>query len=363
MGVLLWLLGVVAAFGAGRSDTPSDTQPVAQPAPSSLLTLHVKDVPLREVLKLVGDQSIRIHLAPTSFYDTRKGEEPKITLDADRRPFWLVLRKICAQSGWTPLSNRDCRVISLIQGSGLAQAPIFESEGILVTIDRVVENRVLNFLRDAPAPPFQIELSVHVPPLTDVLAYSHVAQVDEATDETGRSLAPTNQSPVRAQYTEGALIFGVRVPLELAQGEKYPTKLASLRGTIPYVVEQAAESWVIEDPQNAVNVVHDTVLEKLTFVGAKSGQNPGTYLFHSDPKTPEELKVLGNCDAEQRALLINSGGGACRTRGVDCYGGGNFEVSFVDDRGPLVPAILIVRVPTKIERRELKFEFKDVPLP
>ena len=165
------------------------------------------------------------------------------------------------------------------------------------------------------------------------------------------------------QYTEGALIFGVRVPLELAPGEKYPPKLASLRGTIPYVVEQAAESWVIEDPQNAVNVVRDTLLEKLTFVGAKSGQNPGTYLFHSDPKTPEELKVLGNCDAEQRALLINSGGGACRTRGVDYYGGGNFEVSFVDDRGPLVPAILIVRVPTKIERRELKFEFKDVPLP
>src|SRR5579884_1350546 len=108
----------------------------------SPISLHAKDQSPREVLDEIARQGFApVPLVPANLFD--QGDWPGLTLDADRRPFWEVIRQVAGKLDLDYLST-DTQTVRLARSAGRKSLPVSTHGAFLVAMDLLSSYTRLN---------------------------------------------------------------------------------------------------------------------------------------------------------------------------------------------------------------------------
>lgn len=131
--------GLASASGQTRPAAPATgptTQATTQPA--TLVTLRAQPQPARDALEELARQAGASLSIPPEIWAT---EMPKVTLTADRRPFWEVVTEVCQQAGVTVAANNQPNVLAIgpsQPASTLVPAgPLLARMGYVTVVDKI----------------------------------------------------------------------------------------------------------------------------------------------------------------------------------------------------------------------------------
>ena len=243
-----------AAALIGRIESSLLTRP-------SLVSLDFEDVPLRDVLKSVGEQAgVRFRLVPEN---APQWDGRRVTLRADEPlPFWSALDRLCeasrvqANASALPQAVGGEPVLALFEGNARPSNPVSDSGLFRVTVVGLHLQRDVAFPMaeagaKAPEPlvnqQFYAQLQVAVEPRL-TLSQNGPTRVDEAVDDRGRSLASPSQgrNGVRVSgyfgYAAGSVVQ-LQVPLD--DPGRSGSVLRKLKGAVPVVVSMRKPDPVV----------------------------------------------------------------------------------------------------------------------
>ena len=352
---------------------------------SSLITLHMKNVSPREVFAEISRQSgSNLQPLPPELWDTRPW--PKVSFDFDNQPFWIVMRAIAEQTGMElkPWNNDG---LHLIQG-----APAAAANGrwtvtgpFLITLHRASRKQEIDYAAaDAVSSDFVLTFTAMAEPKLRVLRASYLAKLDEATDDRGNSLLPTDDNDehdrrrgLELAYTgnhAGQWSFTAR----LASAKNMGTRLAVLRGSAMVQLQTRSQTLEVPNILSATNVTGSaggmslTVREvkktgdryELNVIVAREAGRPETGADALDwQRIQQSLTELTLVDEQGRTLergSFSSGGTDQSTEVTMSFSA--TEANTARNRTG-EPSKLVWRVATEVKDVLVPFEFKDVPLP
>jgi hypothetical protein len=367
--VAMCLLPALTAAGGAVNPTTRE---------SGRITLHVTDLPLTQALTRVSFAAgITVQLNPRTFYDNNRSAEPKVTIDADDQPFWLVMRQISQQTNWSGLAGSTTTTpatVSLRQGSTLSDRPSCMADGFLIVADSMLREQVLTPGVDRITNRLETRLSLFVPPGTRLASMAGSATVLEARTPAGRTLAPPTPAVPQLNARAGQFVVTFVAPLQYTPNGGVVDKLAVLKGTIRVGIAGNPETWSIDNPLTAANVVRDYPTgEKMTIV--RLTKNSATTYLMSMTLTASGQRAAGVADATVATALDEVAryhlldGQQREFRGtLKVINATSRECSFVAPAAaraePLPePVKLVIDLPGATVEQDLPFEFKDLQLP
>jgi len=219
----------------------------------TLISLHYKDSPPQMVLNDLSKQArIDISVWPDFLW---RNAPKSITLDADREPFWSVMRRFCEQTKLTPDHAGGRGLINLVQrNDNWAAKPAQVHPSFLITVEAADRNHHIDYADPKTVrTTFNLHLKILVDPKIKVVRGPNVLNVEAAVDDKGNSLLSTStiDQLVGSSYN-GSWLWQMTVPLTY-NGEVGKT-LASLKGKARFLVPNKSERWEIKDPLKAQNV-------------------------------------------------------------------------------------------------------------
>ena len=165
----------------------------ADPTRPSLVTLEVKDAPAKQVFEDVARQAgVRLPTAPPDLFSTV--QVPNVTLDAQREPFWTVMKRLGSLTGVAPLPSGDEPYPRMILGAGggFWEEPHAIGGPLVVFANDVSRTADVELTRKGHRVHRQlaINLTAFVEPGLRVVSVEPVARIKEAVDENGKALLP-----------------------------------------------------------------------------------------------------------------------------------------------------------------------------
>ncbi|MGE5611965.1 MAG: HEAT repeat domain-containing protein [Bacillota bacterium] len=343
----------------------------------TLVTLHMNNTPLSTVTRELAKQAkTEITLWPP--FD-HQWESAKVSINAERQPFWLVMRELCEQASLTP--NRTVGAeyaITLVRHdrSTWARKPFVMHEGFLITAEEANRSHNIDYAAQDIANSFSIQFRILADPKLRVIQRPRQIKLEEVLDEKGNSLAlpsPNNWGPnVPEPWSAGWLCD---VSATLKYQPDIGRRIASFKGSASFVTMSKSDTWQIPDVLNAKDVQHAMPLGKYTLHEVRQtqgGQYRATILIDltAGPVPPQNplvsLGTLQQCirlvDANGRGYAMGGGGGgsinAKRLSYLIHFHPNDVIAPKLDP-----PAKLIWDVPVELKEILVPIQFKDLPIP
>ncbi len=378
-------LGVSAfiiCFCLTAQAAPPATVPSTGPAfEATTLSLDVRNANLAETLaKVFGDSGVLFE-PPPDFILPRKANN--VTVKLDREPYWLGLRKLL-QSADLELNGGNGGAVSVTRADTPWNNPAFTSGPFLVIAHSIHRGSTVHLgLPDKPVSSFNIELLLLADPKLRAYGHRRGADVTEAVDENGLSLAPVppkKPEPFYANDEYGYAFWKVNVPLAYPAGAG--KRIARLRGVAHFLVQTAATTWDVPDVLAAKETSITVGRIRYTFRGVKRDGDNAAVRFTveaGEETTPEQWKqVMKNWSDTERTKqmlrfatrLLDEKGNAMRPLDISDAREGdrlNYTLHLTANapNGSQTgkPVRMVVELPEKLEEMAVPFEFTDLTIP
>ena len=321
--------------------------------------------PVSKVLSAVcRDTGNTFWLPDEAWADGR--EEPVVTLELDKTPFWEAVDAVCQRANVKPgLHNRQ-RALS-VRAASYARVPTAYAGPFRVTCHRIVLNRDL----EEPGSTMLLRLVVAWEPRLAPIQLAVDRRPDQATDDLGHDLVPPDaEGQVRCPVGDSTSI-AQRVDLRLVAPPRRATSVRTLRGSFSVVVPARFTTVVFKrlGADAAQTQARDDVTVGLVgFRREEGGQWIVSIDIRYDLPGDEHESYQNWHQANQCRLRrkkdgkrISPGGGYNTT--VRREGHAGFEYIFTDVPGDPGQYELEYRLPTLILRPRVSYQFRDLPLP
>lgn len=240
------------------------------------MTLHVKDAAAKDVFdQLMKQTGVQFAPFPPNLL-TDETLKP-LSLDAEQKPFWEVLREVSAATGVFPQHhgmNPPGKVALSKFNDPWGKRPIFSAAQFMVAADMAGRSKTIDYSGDRPVDDIvTLSLIVFLDPKLRLAGMT--LQLDQAADENGLSLVPKNAAQTRQTMMFNGLIAAGRVVL--ARPGQAGTKIKLLKVAAHLRTVTKIETWEIQDvlhAQPATKTFGDT-----------------TYTFKKITKTPRGYEV------------------------------------------------------------------------
>ncbi|HZN69309.1 MAG TPA: hypothetical protein VFB66_28805 [Tepidisphaeraceae bacterium] len=346
------------------------------------VSLKLKDATAAESFEALSRESaVRFDTDPPDLL--KRQDLGRVTIDADRQPFWAVTRQVCAQSGVRPQRSGGATLTLVADDVGWAKRPYVISGLFLVTASEAHRSHVRRFgLRENDAgnvPAAEGQLQVRIEALFEPKVRSmswSVPAVEEAVDDTGRSLVPKAAEARRALYSGGRTgEFETSLVLD-APPPGAATRLARLKATATFQVVTRVDTLQVDNVMAAKGVTRvvgpaKVVVRELRKVGddayeleltsAPAGE-VGQWRAMQSVYYRRAPRLF---DSQGRELSQRSSGGS--------YGPSEIQLTTrfvrqgragpVNNRATGEPVKLVWEIPSGVKEFRVPLEFTDLPLP
>ncbi len=337
----------------------------------TLVTLHVKESPAQNVAAELSKQG-HIEIGLWSNQQWANVVQANVTIDADREPFWLVMKQFCQQTGLAPYAygaNTGRKITLMPGGSNWARLPGKMQGCFYVMPASASRSHTIDY--SAPenvSGNFSLQFTVMVDPKLQVARYSSTLRLDEATDEKGNSLI--GAAMAGGSYSSGSPFqCGLSAQLQYKPGTG--KRLAVLKGSASFSVMEKLDTWELGDILKASDVVHllpsgKYTLKQVTRVGAAytgkvsiNAPAEGNQPPMSDGGSlHQNLRLV---DAAGKSYVVTGTSGSGRGMGYDYTV--NFSARGGEEGNPGEPVKMIWQIPVEMKELTVPVEFKDLPIP
>ena len=221
----------------------------------SLITLHMKDASVHDVLAELSKQSHSqiIGMGPGRVLGV---DNRNVTLDADQKPFWDVMSDLCTQLNVCPMidlsGNAQLRLMSV--NRSWMQAPHQTVGPFWISVVGVNRTRTIDLQGpQAIDDQFSVRLMIVPEPKIAVAQMSDLT-LTEATDDAGHSLMPKAARPNNAAFALGLVARSMTlgqtnrtIETRLSYPEQPGTKIALLKGSVDVQISQDVQQYIVDD--------------------------------------------------------------------------------------------------------------------
>jgi hypothetical protein len=236
------------------------------------ISVHWSKVPasvaMKELARLANTSILMAHSNSAGRGVRLNAPEATVTFEAERQPFWLVLRELCLQANLVPFEIGLTGItLEQRQQSSFAQVPYCLSRGLFITISQIIDPwgiRQFYSGRGGLGSPgsssnshgapnsFAISFCIYFDPGVHVLQ-AKTPNITSATYDNGKvlSLPASRESSSREIF---ANVWNVRS--QFAGASPAATKLGGFTGEISMVIQSKCDIWEIKNPLSAANLSH-----------------------------------------------------------------------------------------------------------
>lgn len=329
---------------------------------ASYVSLHLKSASTRDALAAL-ERSAGVK------FDAGMGDpgdgSGSITLDADHRPFWVVLRELCAQAKLEVGSIDAAGAVALRGGDeewGHRPAAI---EGPYMLLARRIElTRSLDLANPKDvANAYTLVLLAYAEPKLRPIYWS-VRGIDQCVTDTGRAMDLPNDA-----FEPGDLNADSETRIQFTGPADVGKRLARLRLSARFVLSERSEPIDIPGILKVKNESRSIGGWRVLIKGVTKGDDEryaAAVTVYRDGHTPEEWSErMGLLDRTQPRILDSAGkvmesGGTSLNEGPDEW---NWTDEFTPANQSAKPAKLLWDFPLETRHADVSFEFKDLPLP
>lgn len=335
----------------------------------TLITMHLKDAPVTTVLaELKRQAKTEISLYPPM---ANQHDGVKVTIDVDRKPFWMVVREFCDQAKYSPMQVGQGKQITLQRASdNWSRVPFWQHECFFVTVESASRTHSVDYSNPQRIQNnFYVQFRVLVDPKLRVVQGPGSLKLDEVTDDKGNSLIPnTNHGEGYNSWGSWIWSMGTQLQYQPDQG----SRISVFRARARFLVQTKGERWEIDEVLNAKDkekLMPQNV--KYVFKGlTKAGDGYQAQILITSPPGRGANGMVNLGGLQQGLQLVDANGKAYSTNGLSGGGGPtqlNYTLSFgtysPDGQKPGVPAKLIWDIPLEVKEVLIPVEFKDLPIP
>jgi hypothetical protein len=344
----------------------------------SLLTIHFKNAAVQQVLDSIAAQ------AHTQFNTESLlvPQQQTLTIDADRRPFWEVMEKVCADLGVAPTyEDRNSSQILLqpTPQNWLTKAPHQVIGPYAISVIDVHRARRVDLTgTQAVDERFGVQMILFAEPKVTVTQLSHL-DLRSATDDAGNSLVPAGADAASARAMNyGPTRSGQQIDVPLRYPDHPGTKIATLRGALQVGVGQNIQRFQVDELFGALKVTHALSGRGIEVQANKAAGDTYTItvtlkrgsLPHDQwlAMTNQVANIyLEDADEHRMSVAGWSGSGSDdEYKFTGHYRRMQFAARFGQPVGPRrlgEPTRLVWEVPTKVKVVAVNVEFRDLPMP
>ena len=308
-----------------------------------------------------------------------------VTYKASGQPFWAAMREICTRGNvglymWGGDEDRERIPIlpsnygdqAMMKAAASVMGPYLT---VITNLDRI--NTVSMAHPEKTDRRIQIQMVTFAEPKAVPTQAAWEATIDEAVDDNGNSMMPTdNRNNDRNMQGGRGVSWNSNVTIPYP--ENNPGKrIAKLRGHIAAMVALGSEPIEIADPLKAAEVTKTIGGQRFTFKPLKKAEGGGggqyelEMVIYRDGKDQEAFNAIWQLspnlkltDAKGQVFRFsNQGGngdGEKITRRFRFYNRGGGEPAPGDKDAPIK---LVIAVPSATQNVNVPFELVDLPLP
>jgi hypothetical protein len=357
----------------------------------TFVTLHLKDAAPAEAFdELARQAGAKLATEPPGLL--QRDDLPRVTLDAERQPFWIVMRQLCGTCRVRPERSGEKKLALAADDGSWARRPFVTSGPFLVTANELYVTRGIRFGAEPPAeakppkaPPAppgmagrdegvadhaQLQVEAWFEPKLHGMSWS-VGNVVEATDDAGRSmLLPRGAEPRRRATYGGSRYYGEWesvVWLAVPPNDRPHSKLTRLKFLSSFSVQTGVERIEVPNVLTAKDVEHVAGPARLVVKGVtRLGNDQYELSVGSYPVS--DVQAWRGVQAGQfrrgPRLLSDDGRELSQAGGSSSMSDREYasQLRFMADRGK-EPAKLVWDVPTGVQQYAVPVEFVDLPVP
>lgn len=339
----------------------------------TLITLHMKDAPAQTVLSEITRQG---HAEIGTWPDyVRQRINAKVTIDAEKQPFWLVVRDFCRQAGLAPerVGGGRNRITLMQRGNAWGNQPYSNRGCFFIVAQGAQRSHTIDYNNPANRQTsFNINFVCFVDPKVRVTRASRMVKVTEAVDDKGNSLV-LDQGRGAESYVSpwgGSWYWDLTVPL--AYRADMGSKLVHLRGSTQFSIMTKSETWEVPNILGAKAVEkklpgYRYIVHQLSKVGPTNYDLKVSIEFPREKQNELGMMDFGSIQQQIRLMddqgrTYDAGGGGGGTR----MGQADYDINFYSSNGGNgigAPARLVWDIPLEIKDVEVPLEFDELPLP
>jgi hypothetical protein len=357
----------------------------------TFVTLHLKDATAAEAFdELARQAGAKLATQPPGLL--QRDDLPRVTLDAERQPFWMVMRQLCGTCKVRPERSGEKKLALAADDGSWAKRPFVTSGPFLVTANELYVTRGIRFgaeppaaeakpekvalPRDALAPGddvkdhAQLQVEAWFEPKLHGMSWS-VGNVVEAVDDAGRSmLLPRGAEPRRRATYGGSRYYGEWesvVWLAVPPNDRPHAKLAKLKFLSSFSEQTGVERIEVPNVLTAKDVEHVVGAARLVVKGVTRLGNDQYELAVGSYPVGDAQAWRGVQAGQFRRgprLLSDDGRELSQAGGSSSMSDREYtsQLRFMADRGK-EPAKLVWDVPTGVQQYAVPVEFQDLAIP
>jgi hypothetical protein len=380
-------LGVILLLASCMSAGPTPTT-VSASGPSTTpgfeptkLSLNVRNANLYATLTNVFRDAGVPFDPPPDFILPRKLNN--LTVSINDQPYWLGVRSVLQHAN-LKLQGGDGGAVSVNRADQQWNNPAFTSGPFLFIADDIHRDTTVHLaVPDKPASSFSVSLMVLADPKLRAYGYLRRADVTEAVDENGMSLAAAPpKKPDRSFYANdeyGYHFWKITARLNYPSGAG--RRIAKLRGVCTFLVQTRGKTWEVPDVLGAKDASITVDRRKYTLRSAKHDGDNLALQFRVEPDgmTADEWKrALSNwSDTERIKQMLRFAPRVADAAGVawqplemsDGRDGAavtytlHLTANAADGSKAAKPVRMLLELPEQLEEMAVPFEFTDLVIP
>jgi len=330
---------------------------------ATYVTLHLRSARAREALDQVSREAdVKFDFAETDI----EHNAAQITLDADHRPFWAVLRDVCGPAKLAVTSIDPSGTIVLGAGDEDWAIRPAAVEGPYMFVARRVElARSLDFARPKDvSDAYALVLMAYAEPKLKPI-YWVVRGIDDCRTETGRRLTMAQDEGA----VTGELNSDSETRLQFTGPADASRRIARLRLNTRFVLREKSQPMNIAGVLKVKNETRTIGGWRLAIKGVTKTDDErfaAAVTVYRDAHSPDEWSErMTLLDRTPPRLLDSTGtamesGGPSLNEGPDEW---NWTDEFTPSKPNAGPSNLEWDFPLETRHADVSFEFKDLPLP
>ena len=343
----------------------------------TLVTLRLKNATPRQVFAELARQGFAdIRPDPPELLD-----DPRFTpadFDIVSEPFWSAMMKVCRHWSLSSVNSAPGQLTLTDFAAApagpasrmIGLAPYEVSGAFLVAPVNITRNHSVDLAsRDNVRRYCSIQLMVLPEPKMRILQGSTSAGITEAIDENGRSLMPPALQTEHMQVPYSPFWF---THCQLLPPPDAGKRIATLRGSLRFIVQTRVESGRIDNPLAAKNA--EAMVAGRRFVLKELVQTGDKYVVSmTAQRSALNANEFTGASPPIQFRLLDAQGVPLDRIGLPQMRGGTPEQAEIELQfqrpgsaaGPSAgaPARLVWDIPIDSREIEVPFVFKDVPLP
>jgi hypothetical protein len=338
----------------------------------SLITLDVKDAPVKDVIEAIAKQAkVELHPWPDSLWNDARLNP--VTLSVKRQPFWAVMKDLLPRVGLQLMEHGPDEGLHISQGMADMAGPSHISGPFMVIATGASESRMIRYaaLENLPQTSCNIGLMVYVEPKLRLLARDYQPTIDEFVDDAGHSLLTPRRVVSHFMDTNSrSASFRLNVDVPPVPGRS--KRVARLKGSIAAMILVRSELIEIPDILNAKGASQAKSGRRLVIndvTGGGNGQYTVNATLFMEPQPPGVQQPQWQRNVSTDGLkLLDAEGKELNKQGHSASGDGQkwqLEMRFARRGNEEVgePVKLTWEFPIEGKPISILFEFKDLALP